>query len=110
MSPTSALRVIKAVHTLVWAVFASSILAIPVAAFSGHLRLAWLLVGFVAVEVLVLAANRLRCPLTDLAGRYTTERQDNFDIYLPLWLARHNKMIFGTLYLAGTIYTAARST
>ena len=25
--------------------------------------------------------------LTDVAARYTPERQDNFDIYLPLWLA-----------------------
>jgi hypothetical protein len=49
----------------------------------------------------VLAANRMRCPLTDLAARYTEERADNFDIYLPLWLARHNQRIFGTLYVVG---------
>ena len=32
-------------------------------------------------------------------------RQDNFDIYLPLWLARYNKLIFGAIYLAGIAYT-----
>jgi len=26
-----------------------------------------------------------------------------FDIYLPLWLARHNKTIFGSLFLAGEL-------
>jgi hypothetical protein len=52
----------------------------------------------------VLAVNRGRCPLTDLAGRYTDERPDNFDIYLPLWLARRNKMIFGTLFVIGELY------
>ena len=43
------------------------------------------------------------CPLTDVAGQFTEDRRDNFDIYLPEWLARHNKGIFGTLYVAGCI-------
>jgi hypothetical protein len=42
--------------------------------------------------------------LSDLAGRYTDERKDNFDIYLPLWLARHNKAVFGTLFVAGELF------
>jgi len=46
----------------------------------------------------VLAANRGRCPLTDWAARYTEDRAANFDIYLPDWLARNNKAIFGTLF------------
>jgi hypothetical protein len=58
----------------------------------------------VAVEVLVLAFNRWRCPLTDVAARHTSDRRDNFDIYLPEWLARHNKVIFGTLYVAGLAF------
>jgi hypothetical protein len=28
-------------------------------------------------------------------------RRDNFDIYLPLWLARRNKAIFGALFVLG---------
>ena len=32
-----------------------------------------------------------------MAARFTEERHDNFDIYLPLWLARHNMPIFGVL-------------
>ena len=105
MEHESKLRAIKAIHTLVWAVFAGSILAIPVVTFFGNLQIAWALVGFVFLEVVVLVANRMRCPLTDVAGRYTAERQDNFDIYLPLWLARHNKTLFGGLYIAGIVYT-----
>jgi hypothetical protein len=56
------------------------------------------------VECAVLAVNRGRCPLTDLASRYTEERTDNFDIYLPLWLARRNKAIFGTLFVVGELF------
>jgi hypothetical protein len=99
------LRIIKSLHTLVWAVFAGSILAIPAFAYGGRLSAAWALIGFVLIEVVVLMANRMRCPLTDVAGRYTRDRQDNFDIYLPLWLARYNKQIFGGLYIIGIVYT-----
>ena len=52
----------------------------------------------------MLALNRGRCPLTDVAGRYTEERADNFDIYLPRWLARYNKLIFGTLFVIGELF------
>ncbi|MCK6549857.1 hypothetical protein L6R52_28730 [Myxococcota bacterium] len=104
MRAESKLRAIKVIHTIVWAVFAGSIAAIPVVTFAGELRIAWGLIAFVFLEVLVLVVNRMTCPLTDVAGRYTTERQDNFDIYLPLWLARNNKRIFGTLYVAAVVY------
>jgi hypothetical protein len=46
--------------------------------------------------------------LTDLAGRYTEERRDNFDIYLPLWLARRNKAIFGMLFIVGELFVLGR--
>jgi hypothetical protein len=46
----------------------------------------------------------MRCPLTPLAARYTDDRSDNFDIYLPLWLARYNKQIFGPLFLVATLF------
>ncbi len=105
MEPEPKLRAIKLIHTLVWAIFAGSIVAIPVYATAGSFRVAFGLIGFVFLEIAVLLANRMRCPLTDVAGRYTSERQDNFDIYLPLWLARHNKEVFGGLYVAGIVYT-----
>ena len=93
-------------HTVVWAFFVTCIIAIPLATAIGALRLAWAFVAIVAIEVLVLLVNGFKCPLTGVAARYTPERQDNFDIYLPLWLARHNKLIFGALYLAGVVYTS----
>lgn len=105
MEPESKLRAIKAIHTLVWGGFAGAIVAIPFYAAAGSVQVAWALIGFVFLEVAVLLANRMRCPLTAVAGRYTSERQDNFVIYLPLWLARHNKEVFGGLYVAGIVYT-----
>jgi hypothetical protein len=46
--------------------------------------------------------------LTDLAARYTDEPTDSFDIYLPLWLARRNKTIFGTLFAVGEFFVLGR--
>lgn len=101
----AALRAVKLMHTLVWALFAGCILALPVVAWHRQFSTALLLIALVLVEVVILLANRLRCPLTAVAARYTDDRRDNFDIYLPLWVARYNKHIFGTLFVAGVLFT-----
>lgn len=98
------LPAIKAAHTLVWALLATCVVAIPVASYAGQHALAVSLAVIVALEVAVLALNHGRCPLTALAARHTLSRADNFDIYLPVWLARHNKLIFGSIYLVGTAF------
>jgi hypothetical protein len=101
VKPEVALTFVKVVHTSAWAFFAGCIVALPLVALAGHFHLAVWLAAATLVEVAVLIANRWRCPLTDLAARFTDDRRDNFDIYLPLWLARHNKTIFGTLFVVG---------
>lgn len=103
-----ALRAIKLAHTIVWAFFAGSIFAIPVYSLMRRHDVAFVLIGVVAIEVLILVVNGMSCPLTGIAGRYTEDRRDNFDIYLPEWLARHNKVVFGTLYVAGIVVTLLR--
>jgi len=102
------LTFIKLLHTVVWAGFVACILGVFVAAHGGHLGVAAVLIGIVMGEVLVLALNKLKCPLTGVAARYTEDRAPNFDIYLPRWLAKHNKEVFGTLYLLGIGYTVLR--
>jgi hypothetical protein len=96
------------VHTIVWAIFAVSILAIPAFAWAEMYRYVLWLSGIVVVEIIVLALNRWRCPLTTVAARYTDDRRDNFDIYLPEWLARHNKLIFGSLFVVGQAFVFLR--
>ena len=95
------LQTIKAVHTVIWAIFAGCILAIPVFGWADMYRQVIWLTVIVLVEILVLVLNGWQCPLTGLAVRHTENRRDNFDIYLPEWLARHNKLIFGSLFVAG---------
>jgi hypothetical protein len=88
---------IKLLHTVVWALLAGCIFALPVLAFKRRFGSAVFLSAIILVECGVVAFNKGRCPLTDLAARFTADRADNFDIYLPLWLARYNKVIFGAI-------------
>src|SRR4030095_10177 len=110
MSSAVSLCLVKVTHTIVWAILATCIVAIPVLAWLGHDRQASVLILVVLVELLVLMANGGNCPMTAVAARYTTDRRDNFDIYLPQWLARYNKLIFGAIYLLGVALTFAGAT
>ena len=97
------LLAIKLLHTIVWAFLAGCILALPIAGFTHHFEWAVVLTAIIVIECGVLALNDGRCPLTDVAARYTDERTDNFDNYLPNWLARYNKTIFGTIFFVNEL-------
>ena len=108
MTADAALCAIKLLHTIVWAFFAACIVGIPVLGFTRDYSQAMVLIGVVLIEVFILVVNGLRCPLTGMAARYTEDRGDNFDIYLPVWVARKNKLVFGLLFVGGTMFTFAR--
>ena len=97
------LQAVKAAHTAIWAFLASCIIAIPGAAMLGRFDIAWWASAVMAVELIVLIASGGHCPLSLIAARYTDDRRPNFDIYLPLWLARYNRAIFGTIWTGGEI-------
>ena len=101
----TALHAIKVLHTAAWAVFASAIVALPIVAWRGAFHVAFGLIGLISIELVILAVYQGSCPLTAVAARYTTERQPNFDIYLPAWLARWNKTIFGVMLVGGLLLT-----
>jgi hypothetical protein len=96
---TGMLTAIKALHTVVWAFLAAAIVALPFLAWQGAFRWVAILSAVIFFEGVVLLANGWRCPITDLAAKYTADRSPNFDIYMPNWLALHNKTIFTALFL-----------
>jgi uncharacterized protein (DUF58 family) len=98
------LAAIRAAHTIVWAFFVACIVAIPLASWHGYHGTAALLIAIVLAEVAALAFNNWTCPLTLVARRYTDNRNSNFDIYLPEWVAKYNKQIFGPLYVASVVF------
>jgi hypothetical protein len=76
---------------------------VPVAGVLRRFRWAAILSVIVLLECGVLAVNGGRCPLTDVAARYTVDRDSNFDIHLPNWVAEHNKVVFGWLFVLGEL-------
>ena len=108
LQPNYLLVAIKLLHSAVWAVMAGYILALPVAAFTRRFGWALMLTAIIVCECAVLAANRGRCPLTDWAAGFTSDRAANFDIYLPEWLARNNKVIFGILFAVNELFVLWR--
>lgn len=103
MSSEHSLIAIKIAHTAIWAVTASAILLIPIAALRGRFRVVAWLTALILVECAVLVLNHRTCPLTDLAAWFSTNRVANFGIYLPLWLAKYNKAILGSLFVEGEL-------
>jgi hypothetical protein len=93
---------IKALHTAIWAVMAAATVYILYSGIIGIVNsLFWICLALMLIEVAVLIINRWSCPLTNVAMKHTDERGHNFDIFLPNWLAKHNKAIFGTMLFAG---------
>jgi len=50
------------------------------------------------MEGLILLIFKGMCPLTLVAQKYSDSAKDKFDIYLPNWLARYNKLIYSTFF------------
>ena len=72
------LRVVKSLHTIIWAFFVGCILAIPVEALLRRFDRALLLIACVMLEVVTLALNSWHCPLSGVAARCTADRRANF--------------------------------
>ena len=98
----SILVLVKSVHTLIWAVLASVVLFVLWSGITAKSSiLSWLAVIIILGEGIVLMIFGGSCPLTKVARRYSKSTKDNFDIYLPNWLAKNNKLIFGAIYVIG---------
>ena len=103
------LQRIKLLHTVIRAFFVALIIYIAYVGITGAItKWVWIAIALVAAESIVILLNGRACPLTAVAAKYTDERKDNFDICLPLWLARYNKLIFSILFIAGLLLMLAR--
>lgn len=104
------LRAIKLIHTLVWVFFVSIIFyTVYCGIFDKITVYTWIAIGLVILEGLVLVAFKMFCPLTLLARKYSDSEKENFDIYLPLIIARYNKQIFTSIFLLGLILVLYRT-
>ena len=100
---------VKLLHTAIWAFFVTVILYVLYCGLADQITTyTWIAIGLVIVEGLVLLVSGGRCPLTLIARNYSDSDRDNFDIFLPNWLARYNKLIFTSLYVIGLILVGYR--
>jgi hypothetical protein len=108
LSNRSKLRVVKIIHTLIWLFFNVVIFYMLYAVIVNKIdKWLWIGYGLFILEGLVLLFFKFFCPLTLIARRYSDSTKHNFDIYLPEWLARYNKLIYTgilVVIMAITIY------
>jgi hypothetical protein len=104
MENDAKLILIKTIHTLIWVFFNFVIFYMLYAAITNQLGMwLWLGFGLIFLEGITLLIFKLSCPLTLVARQYSDSSKDNFDIYLPNWLAKNNKLIY-TLILVVIIF------
>lgn len=110
MNPANKLLAIKWVHTLIWIFFVAVIIYILYSGIFNEINIyTWIGIGLIILEGIVLLVFKMFCPLTIMARKYSDSEKDNFDIFLPNWLAKYNKLIFTTLYVIGLILVLIRT-
>lgn len=98
MNPNTKLIGIKVLHTVIWIFFNVVIFYLLYAVVTDQIDYwVWIGLGCFLAEGIVLLIFKNYCPLTVWAHKYSNSTRDNFDIYIPNWLARHNKLIYTSL-------------
>lgn len=109
----SKLIAIKILHTLIWIFFNVIFFYMVYAVIVNKIdKYVWIGIALFVVEVIVLLIFKSNCPHTIIARKYSNSTRDNFDIYLPNWLARNNKMIysvFAIIFICGLVYRLLNS-
>lgn len=99
MNQESKLFFIKSIHTIIWIFFNIVIFYLLYAVIINKIDIwVWICVVLVLMEGLVLFLFKMFCPLTVIARKYSNSSKDNFDIFLPNWLAKYNKLIYTSIY------------
>ncbi|MGB4847170.1 MAG: hypothetical protein WBP41_04590 [Saprospiraceae bacterium] len=95
MTENSKLVLVKSIHTLIWLGFNVVIFYLLYAVIVDKInKWVWICIGLITLECLVLLVFKRMCPVTLIARKYSDSAMDNFDIYLPNWLAKYNKLIY----------------
>ncbi len=91
---------IKIIHTLIWIFFNVVLFYMAYAVVVNRIdKFVWIGIALIVLEGIVLLIFKKMCPLTIIARKYSNSAKDNFDIYLPNWLAKYNKLIYTTFFV-----------
>jgi hypothetical protein len=98
MTQSGKLLLIKTILTVVWLFYNAEMFYLLFAVTIRKIdKWVWIGPGSFLPEGIILLLFRNMCPLTIIAGKYAGSTKDNFDIFLPDWLARYNKLICSIL-------------
>jgi hypothetical protein len=109
MNSADKLLIIKLLHTVIWVFFVGVIFYVLYSGITDNVTaLTWIGIALVIGEGLTLLVFRMFCPLTLIARKYSDSEKDNFDIFLPNWLARYNKVIFTSIFVFAVVLVLYR--
>ena len=99
MKSSNNLLLIKSIHTIIWVFYNVVIFYLLYAVIVNKIDLwVWICIGLVIFEGLILLVFKMFCPLTLLAHKYSDSAREIFDIFLPNWLAKYNKLIYTSIF------------
>lgn len=100
MTTHTKLTIIKTVHTVIWLFYNVVIFYLAYAVISNKIdKWVWICLGLIVLEGIVLVIFKKMCPVTLIARNYSTSTKHNFDIFLPEWLAKYNKLIYTSIVI-----------
>ncbi len=109
MKPAAKLLGVKLIHTIIWIFFNVVIFYLLYTAVTGRINVwTWICLGIIILEGVVLLLFKNMCPVTVVARKYSDSTKDNFDIFLPNWLAKYNKIIYTTIVAVAVILLIIR--
>ena len=105
----SKLTMVRIIHTLVWIAFNVIIFYFVYSALADKIGLwTWICLTLIIGEGMVLLMSGNVCPITTVARHYSDSTKENFDIYLPIWLAKYNKEIYSIIVWIGVVVLILR--
>jgi hypothetical protein len=100
MTSQQKLTIIKYSHTAVWLFYNIVIFYLLYAVIADKIdKWVWIGFGLILAEGLILIIFKNICPITVVARKFSNSTKENFDIFLPIWLARYNKIIYSSIVL-----------
>ena len=109
MKPAAKLLGVKLIHTIIWIFLNVVIFYLLYTAVTVRINVwTWICLGIIILEGVVLLLFKNMCPVTVVARKYSDSTKDNFDIFLPNWLAKYNKIIYTTIVAVAVILLIIR--
>src|SRR4030095_5129458 len=100
MTTTTKLTIVKTVHTAICVFYNSVLFYMAWAVTVDRIdKWFWTCLVLIIIECLILLRFKQICPITLVARKYSDSTRHNFDIYLPEWLAKHNKAIYSIILI-----------